>query len=92
MSLEKLLAALLSHFETEPEHHTPGAMFREAAKYDTGLTEEMRATAVFIQTFESICSFDSKGYKTPDNEEMKKIIYGLIEIHEHIRSVIKDND
>ena len=88
LSLEKLLASILSYYETEPEHHTPGAMFREASKYDKGLTEEMRKTAIFIQSFESICSFDSKGYKTPTNEDLIKIIEGLIVIKQYIVSVI----
>ncbi len=90
MSLEKLLASLLSYYETEPEHHTPGAMFREASKYDNGLTENMRNTAIFMQKFEAICSFDVKAYKTPENEELLKIIHGLIEIRNHVIDVLKE--
>ena len=87
---KKLLAAIISNYETKPEHHTPGAMFREASKYDNGLTENMRNTAIFMQKFEAICSFDVKAYKTPENEELLKIIHGLIEIRNHVIDVLKE--
>ena len=91
MSYEKLFSALLAHYETEATHHTQVAMFKEAQVFDDNLTEEMRETARFIQSFESICSFDSKGYTTPTDEELTTIILGLLNIRSHIDDVIQCN-
>ena len=91
MSYEKMFSALLAHYETEATHHTQVAMFKEAQAYDNNLTEEMRDTARFIQSFESICSFDSKGYTTPTNEELTTIIQGLLTIRNHIDDVLQNN-
>ena len=88
MSYEKMFAPLLAHYETEATHHTQVAMFKEAQVFDDNLTEEMRETARFIQSFESICSFDSKGYTTPTDEELTTIILGLLNIRNHIETVI----
>ena len=87
MSYEKIFSALLAHYETEAMHHTQVAMFKEASVFDHGLTEDMRETAKFIQSFESICSFDSKGYTTPPDAELKRILLGLIEIRPHTDKV-----
>ena len=87
MSYEKMMASVLAHYKTEPTHHTPLAMFREASDFDKNLNEDMKETARFIQSFESICSFDDKGYKTPTNEELLKIITGLIDIKHHVISL-----
>ena len=89
MAFEKLFAALLAHYETEAIHHTPVAMYREANEYDEGLTTEMMDTARLVQSFESICSFDSKGYTTPTDEELRQIIIGLMSIRDYIASVLK---
>ncbi len=88
MCFEKLYASLLSHYGTEPEHHTPWAMFKEAKVYDDGLNESMAENAKFIQKFESICTFDSKGYTTPDNEQLDRIINGLIEVRDYMKEKI----
>ncbi len=88
MSFEKLFAALLAYYETEAIHHTPVSMYREANTYDKGLTPEMMDTARLIQSFESICSFDSKGYTTPTDEELRTIITGLISIKEYVGGVL----
>lgn len=88
MSYEKMFAALLAHYETDALHHTPVAMFNEASEYDKGLTDEMKEIAKFIQSFESICSFEDKPYRTPANEELVRIIHGLLLLKQHIAGVI----
>ena len=90
MSYEKMFSALLAHFETEATHHTPLAMYKEASNIDLTLNEGIKETARFIQSFESICTFDDKGYTTPNNEELVKIINGLIDIRKHIEAIFSD--
>lgn len=92
MSYEKMFSALLAHFETEALHHTQVAMFKEAAEFDKTLTEEIKETARFIQSFESICSFDSKGYTTPTDEQLRRIIHGLLDIRTHMTLIFSEDN
>jgi len=80
ISFEKLLVALLAYYGIEALNHTPMALFIEASKTDTGLTESMRQTAKYLQRHESICSLDGTGYSVPTEDELHVIIIGLIEI------------
>ena len=88
MSYEKLFAALLAYYEQEALHHTPVAMYKEAYDIDKNLPSEMLETAKLIHSFESICSFDSKGYTTPTDEALCHIITGLIPLMDYVASDI----
>lgn len=91
MSYEKLFAALLAHYEMEALHHTPVAMYKETQEMDKNLPPEMLETAKLIQSFESICTFDGKGYTTPSDKELFQIIQGLMHIRDYIASTIDLN-
>lgn len=88
LSLEKMFVALLAHHEVEALHHTPMALFREAQSVNPGLTDDMKQTAKLIASHESICSLDDKGYTTPTDDEMKRIICGLIEMKDYIGNIL----
>ena len=88
MCFEKLLVSLLSNYNIEALNHTPMALFIEASKTDTGLTESMRSTAKNLQRHESICSLDDRGYSVPDETQLREIIIGLIEIRDFVQARI----
>lgn len=81
MCCEKLFVALLYHYDEFAEHHMPIALYNDAAKVEPELTPEMRDTCRLINKFESICSIDGFGYKTPTDEDLKTMILGLQDIH-----------
>lgn len=81
MSCEKLFVALLYHYDEFAEHHMPIALYNDAARVEPELTPEMKDTCRLIGRFESICSIDGFGYKTPTDEDLKKMILGLQDIH-----------
>jgi len=80
---EKLFMALLSHNQINATHHTPMALFNEANRLNK-LPEEFRDTVKLISKFESICQFDSFGYKTPADSEIKQMATGLVNIKNYI--------
>ena len=83
MSFEKLFVSYLAHHKKEALHHTPLALHAEANRFKT-LPVEFKETAKLIQQFESICSFDGFGYRTPKDEELTTMIYGLTEIRQFV--------
>ncbi|MFV0397853.1 MAG: hypothetical protein ACK5JU_07530 [Bacteroidales bacterium] len=89
MSFEKLFVALLSYYGIEATHHAPLALYREAQAVDSSLTDNMKQTARLIASHESICSLDDKGYSTPTDDELGKIIIGLIEIRDYVSKKVK---
>lgn len=89
MCCEKLFVALLYNYDEFAEHHMPIALYNDAAKVETELTPEMKETCRLINKFESICSIDGFGYKTPSDEDLKKMILGLQDIHVLVTKRIK---
>jgi hypothetical protein len=86
MSFEKYFIALLARFDWNAEHHMPMALYNEAKAFEPNLTEQMKETAKLISQFESICSLDGFGYKTPAKEELLKMEKGLDSIKELVES------
>ncbi|MDP4207924.1 MAG: hypothetical protein Q8928_03815 [Bacteroidota bacterium] len=84
---EKLFVSLLASYGINATHHTPMALFNEAHKIKS-LPEDFRTTVKLINKFESICSFDAFGYKTPSNEEIQKMIAGLLQIHQYVSTSV----
>jgi hypothetical protein len=80
MSFEKYFVGLLARYDFNATSHLPLRMYKEAADFETELTENMKQTAIQIGSFEGICSIDGFGYRTPSDEELYKMIEGLEEI------------
>jgi hypothetical protein len=80
VSFEKLMVGLLAYYDVMATHHTPLALFKEAQDIDKGLTDEMKETPKLLNKFESICSLDGFGQRTPSKEELNEIIIGLKKI------------
>ena len=74
---ERLMVALMSSYNQIPASHTPIMLFREAKKVEPRLSERMLETSRLINRFESICSLDGFGYKTPSDDEIKTMITGM---------------
>lgn len=91
MCCEKLFVALLSHYDEIAEHHMPVALYKQAAEVETDLTPEMQDTCRLINRFESICSIDGFGYKTPNDDELRRIILGLQDILALVKSRVMGN-
>jgi hypothetical protein len=86
MSFEKLFVSFLARHNINAMHHTPMALYKEANKV-TPLPEYMKETAKLLTQFESICSFDGFGYKTPTPDELERMIFGLIAIREYMKQL-----
>jgi hypothetical protein len=91
MCCEKLFVALLSHYDEMAEHHMPVALYKQALEVEPELTVEMQETVRLINRFESICSLDGFGYKTPSDEELHKMIIGLQVIYEVVKKRVKSD-
>ena len=91
MCIEKLYMYLLLKHNQIPAHHTPIGLYREARDY-TDLPEHVINTTRLISSFESICSFDGFGYKTPSGDELRQITEGLLKMKLFlVNDVKKDN-
>jgi len=90
MCFEKLFVSLLAHYNINATHHTPMALFKEANRI-IKLPIQMKETATLISQFESICSFDGFGYKTPTDSEIVEMIKGLIEVRDYVGQVTQRN-
>lgn len=89
MCCEKLFVALLSHYDEMADHHMPVALYKQAQEVEPELTPDMQETCRLINRFESICSIDGFGYKTPTGDELKRMILGLQDIHALVRKRIE---
>ena len=78
---EKLMVALMSSYNQIPISHTPIMLFKDAQKIESRLSEHMLDTTRLINRFESICSLDGFGYKTPSDDDIKTMIIGLKSIY-----------
>lgn len=79
MTFEKLLVSLLASNNKEALHHTPLALYKEVSK-TIDIPVEFKKTAQLLMQFESICSFNGFGYKTPNDTQLREMITGLIAI------------
>jgi hypothetical protein len=80
MSLEKYFVALLARYDWNATHHMPIGLYKEAADFETELTESMKQTAILVGKFEAICSIEDFGYRTPTLEDLKQMSSGIEEI------------
>jgi hypothetical protein len=83
MCFEKLFVALLAFHGKNATHHMPYALICEVETI-IPIPSKVRDSAKFIGLFESICSLSSFGYKMPNNEELRKIIVGLVDCNEFV--------
>lgn len=90
MTIEKFFVALLAHYGANATHHTPMALINEVQEYQK-VPDSIRETAKLIGKFESICSLDGFGYKIPDEDELLKIVQGLVEIKAFVGNIINSN-
>lgn len=88
MTIEKMLVALLAHYEINATHHTPLALIHEAETVHK-IPENIKETAKLIGKFESICSVEGFGYKMPNDEELRNIVIGLIEVKDFVGKVLQ---
>lgn len=85
MCFEKLFVSLLAFHGRNATHHMPYALIREVEKF-IPVPTNVSDSAKFIGSFESICSLSGFGYKMPNNEELRKIIVGLVDCNEFVAS------
>lgn len=83
MTFEKLFVSLLASNRKQALHHTPFALYKEASQI-VEMPEEFKNTAKLLMQFESICSFDAFGYKTPNEEQLHEMITGLMSIRDFV--------
>ena len=74
---ERLMVSLMSSYNELPISHTPIMLFNYARNIENRLSDDMFSTTKLINSFESICSLDGFGYRTPSNKEIRKMIIGL---------------
>lgn len=80
MSLEKYFVALLARYDWNATHHMPIGLYKEAAEFESELTESMKQTAILVGKFEAICSIEDFGYRTPTFEDLQQMSSGIQEI------------
>ncbi len=77
---EKYMIAWLACHDMIATSHLPLMLYRELKPFEPELSESIKQTAIFIGSFEGICSIDDFGYKTPTNSDIVRIIAGLQEV------------
>lgn len=83
MCLEKLFMTYLSQKKVMATHHTPMALLSEAQEIEP-FPEKVVALTKLMSRFESICSMDGFGYKTPTKEEILIMVDGLFLLNDFI--------
>jgi len=89
MCHEKLFMTYLSQKKVVAIHHTPMALLNDAKDVEP-FPESIISFTKLISRFESICSLDGFGYKTPTNEEIITIVNGLFELNDFIIDSLGD--
>ncbi|MGE4433949.1 MAG: hypothetical protein AB7D40_08035 [Bacteroidales bacterium] len=84
MSFEKYMVALLARYDWNASSHLPVLLYKEALIFEPELDATFKETAKLIGSFESICSLDSFGYKTPNDLQIKQMIEGLDKLNQHV--------
>ena len=87
MCFEKMFVALLAFHGRNATHHMPYSLIREVETFIT-VPQKVSDTAKFIGSFESICSLSGFGYKMPNDEELHKIIVGLVDCHAFVEQYV----
>ncbi len=77
ISFEQFMVGLLAHHDWIASSHLPLMLYREALDFEPHLGAEIKQTAILIGSFEGICSIEDFGYKTPTDDEIKRMIDGL---------------
>jgi len=90
MSVEKYFVALLARYDWAATHHMPIAMYKEALRFETELTDSMKQTAILVGKFEAICSIDAFGYKMPGKSDLIAMNNGIQEIKELVEKRINE--
>lgn len=80
---EKLFMTILMQHNVNATHHTPLFLFREADKIQK-LPSSFKDIITLIGKYESICLIDAFGYKIPTEDELLKMIRGLVKISMYV--------
>jgi len=80
LAFEKYFVSLLARYDWSATHHMPVALYKEAEEFDNELTDSMKATSILVGKFEGICSLEDFGHRTPEIEELTKMVKGMREI------------
>lgn len=92
ISFEQFMVGLLAHHDWIASSHLPLMLYREAQPFEPEIGDSIKQTAILIGSFEGICSIDDFGYKTPSDDELKRMVAGLEELEEFIaKRVSKTN-
>ncbi len=84
ISFEQLMVGLLAHHDWIASSHLPLMLYREAQPFEPDMGDSIKQTAILIGSFEGICSIEDFGYRTPTDDEIKRMIDGLSELEEFI--------
>jgi hypothetical protein len=82
MCTEKYFIALMATYDESPAMHTPLGLYREASMVECELTASIKQTCGLIGKFEGICSLEDFGYRTPSDDDLKRMVEGMKEIKE----------
>lgn len=92
ISFEQLMVGLLAHHEWIASSHLPLMLYREAEPFEPEMGDSIKKTAILIGSFEGICSIEDFGYKTPTDDEIKRMIDGLSELELFILTRVSDTN
>ncbi len=92
ISFEQFMVGLLAHHEWIASSHLPLMLYREAQPFEPEMGDSIKQTAILIGSFEGICSIEDFGYKTPTDDEIKRMIDGLCELEAFILKRVSDTN
>ncbi len=92
ISFEQFMVGLLAHHEWIASSHLPLMLYREALPFEPEMGDSIKQTAILIGSFEGICSIEDFGYKTPTDDELRRMIYGLVELELFILARVSDTN
>lgn len=92
ISFEQFMVGLLAHHDWIASSHLPLMLYREALPFEPEMGDSIKQTAILIGSFEGICSIDDFGYKTPTDDEIKRMIDGLNELETFIAERVSDTN
>lgn len=92
ISFEQLMVGLLAHHDWIASSHLPLMLYREAEPFEPEMGDSIKKTAILIGSFEGICSIDDFGYKTPTDDEIKRMVDGLSELESFILERVSDTN
>ncbi len=92
ISFEQFMVGLLAHHDWIASSHLPLMLYREALDFEPNLGAEIKQTAILIGSFEGICSIEDFGYKTPTDDEIKRMIDGLEVLEKFIAERVSETN